>query len=40
MLRLLAETYAANRPLDPQELLDHGYDGGVVSRGIWQEDEG
>ncbi len=39
MLQLLSDTYLANRPLDPDDLLEHGYEGGVVSRGVWQEDE-
>ncbi|MGH2541144.1 MAG: deoxyhypusine synthase family protein, partial [Ardenticatenaceae bacterium] len=37
MLLLLADAYRANRPTDPADLLDHGYHGGVVSRGVWEE---
>jgi deoxyhypusine synthase len=32
LLQLLADTYRENRPLDPEDLLEDGYSGGVVSR--------
>jgi deoxyhypusine synthase len=32
LLQLLADTYRENRPLDPEDLLEEGYSGGVVSR--------
>lgn len=32
LLQLLTDTYRENRPLDPEDLLEEGYTGGVVSR--------
>lgn len=32
LLQLLSDTYRENRPLDPEDLLEDGYSGGVVSR--------
>ncbi|MBA3532132.1 MAG: deoxyhypusine synthase [Ardenticatenales bacterium] len=32
LLQVLADSYRANRPVDPDELLEDGYTGGVVSR--------
>lgn len=32
LLQVLSDTYRANRPLDPEDLLEEGYTGGVVSR--------
>ncbi len=38
LLGRLADTYRAHRPTDPQDLLEHGYQGGVVSRGVWEHE--
>ena len=39
LIEALAAAYAEHRPLDEEEALDGGYEGGVVSRGLWQSDD-
>ncbi|MDQ4078037.1 MAG: deoxyhypusine synthase [Chloroflexota bacterium] len=39
MVQHLADTYREHRPVDADDLLEQGYEGGVVSRGVWQDEE-